>query len=102
MDAIVGNPPFIRYQRFNGDLRKYALKICRQVGVDLPELSSSWAPFLIHATQFLKLGGRLAMVVPAEINHAAYAIPVIQYFLEKFRSIRTITAKFGHKNFMVS
>ncbi len=90
MDVIVGNPPFIRYQRFNGETRKSALKICKQVGAELPELSSSWAPFLIHATRFLRPGGRLAMVVPAEINHASYAIPVIKYFLNKFRSIKII------------
>src|SRR5262249_39319433 len=26
VDAIVGNPPFIRYQRFSGNIRKQALK----------------------------------------------------------------------------
>jgi len=90
MDAVVGNPPFIRYQRFNGNSRESALNICRQLGVYLPRLSSSWAPFLIHSTQFLKPGARLAMVIPAEINHAMYALPVVQYLLEKFRSIRII------------
>jgi len=90
MDAIVGNPPFIRYQRFNGETRKLALKICRQVGVTLPELTSSWTPFLVHATRFLKNGGRLAMVVPAEINHASYAQPLVRYFLQKFETIKLI------------
>ena len=90
MDVIVGNPPFIRYQRFNGETRKSALNICKQVGAELPKLSSSWAPFLIHATRFLRYGGRLAMVVPAEINHASYAIPVIKYLLSKFYSIKII------------
>jgi adenine-specific DNA methylase len=90
MDAIVGNPPFIRYQRFNGETRKNALKICRQVGVVLPELTSSWAPFLIHATRFLRPGGRMAMVIPAEINHAFYAQPLVRYLLQKFGVIDII------------
>ncbi len=90
VDAVVGNPPFIRYQRFGGKSRARALEVSRQSGVNLPELSSSWAPFVVHATRFLKPGGRLAMIVPAEINHAAYAHPVVQYLLEHFHYIRLI------------
>jgi adenine-specific DNA-methyltransferase len=89
-DAVVGNPPFVRYQRFNGQTRKDAIKICDDLGIKLSKMSSSWAPFLIHSTRFLKPGGRLAMVVPAEINHASYAFPIIKYFLENFESIKLI------------
>lgn len=65
-DAVVGNPPFIRYQNFSGDARSLALSRAKDGGVHLPRLSSSWAPFLVHAVAFLRSGGRLAMVVPAE------------------------------------
>jgi adenine-specific DNA methylase len=87
IQAIVGNPPFIRYQTFKGPSREKALKLSRAMGVDLPELASSWAPFLLHATEFLDIGGRLAMVVPAEFTHAGYARPVVQYFARKFSRI---------------
>jgi len=90
VDAVVGNPPFIRYQKFNGKSRAKALKICRQFGVDLSGLSSSWAPFIVYATRFLKPSGRLATIIPAEINHAAYAHPVMQYILDHFRHVRII------------
>src|SRR5262249_39006771 len=75
VDAIVGNPPFIRYQRFSGNTRRQALKRAAEQGVKLSELSSSWAPFLIHCAALLKLGGRIAMVIPVEIGHAAYGRP---------------------------
>src|SRR5215218_9683510 len=71
VDAVVGNPPFIRYQRFSGDARKRALRRAASQGVRLTELVSSWAPFLVHSIAMLKQGGRLAMVVPMEIAHAA-------------------------------
>jgi len=86
-DAVVGNPPFIRYQTFKGPSRDKALAISRKLGVKLSELSSSWAPFLLHATEFLVPGGRLAMVVPAEFTHAAYARPVVQYLARNFGRI---------------
>lgn len=71
--AAVGNPPFIRYQRFFGDARRLALARCAAQGIRLPELCSSWAPFLVHSAAMLRPGGRLAMVVPMELAHAAYA-----------------------------
>ena len=90
MDAVVGNPPFIRYQRFTGDARDLALRRAREAGVELTRLSSSWAPFLVHAVQFIRQGGRLGMVAPAELAHAAYAKPVLQYLCREFRSVRIL------------
>jgi adenine-specific DNA-methyltransferase len=91
VSAIVGNPPFIRYQRFSGDTRKRALARAREAGVRLSELSSSWAPFLVHSAALLAEGGRLAMVVPAEIGHASYARSVLEYLGHSFRQITFLT-----------
>jgi adenine-specific DNA methylase len=85
--AVVGNPPFVRYQTFKGPSRQRALAITRNLGVKLSELASSWAPFIVHATEFLAPTGRLAMVVPAEFTHATYARPVVQYLARKFKRI---------------
>ncbi len=90
-DAVVGNPPFIRYQRFSGDARDAALARARDAGVKLSRLTSSWAPFLVHAAQFVKPGGRLAMVAPAELTHAGYALPVLDYFRKNFRATRILS-----------
>jgi adenine-specific DNA methylase len=87
-DAVIGNPPFIRYQTFNGHQRLSALARAREAGAKLGQLSSSWAPFLVHATSFLKKGGRLGMVVPVELGHALYARDVVQFLLKKFRRIQ--------------
>jgi adenine-specific DNA methylase len=95
--AIVGNPPFIRYQSFNGSQRSAALARAREAGIELPQLSSSWAPFLIHASEFLQIGGRLAMVAPAELIHAKYAAGVIRLLTQKFE--RITVRLFQHKLF---
>jgi hypothetical protein len=91
ISAIVGNPPFIRYQRFTGETRNRALIRSREAGVKISELASSWAPFLIHSASVLAEGGRLAMVVPAEIGHASYARPILEYFGRSFKRVTFLT-----------
>lgn len=91
IDAVVGNPPFIRYQRFSGDLRKRALKCAAKQGVKLSALSSSWAPFLVHSVAMLKEGGRLAMVIPMEIGYAVYAQPVLEHLSKSFSEVTFLT-----------
>lgn len=91
MDALVGNPPFIRYHSFSGSARSRALARAAAAGVKLSALSSSWAPFLIHGTTLLKHGGRLAMVAPMELAHAGYAMPVLGYLTKSFRELTIAT-----------
>lgn len=90
-DAVVGNPPFIRYQKFKGSDRARSLQRARELGVELPGHVSSWAPFLVHAVSLIKPGGRLAMVVPAELNHAGYARNVLWFLTRQFASLSILT-----------
>ncbi|MGQ0570440.1 MAG: HsdM family class I SAM-dependent methyltransferase [Armatimonadota bacterium] len=85
MDAVVGNPPYIRYQKFRGSNRAKALVRACQAGVNLTSLSSSWAPFVVHAASCLGRGGRLALVLPEELLHAGYASSVRTFLRETFR-----------------
>ena len=91
VDAVVGNPPFIRYQRFTGNSRDKALDCARRAGVSLSSLSSSWAPFVIHSIELLKAGGRLAMVLPIEIGYAGYALPVLAHLAKTFSRVTFLT-----------
>lgn len=93
VDAVVGNPPFIRFQSFNGAARNQALKRAEAQGVKLSRLTSIWTPFLIHSCAMVRPGGRLAMVIPAELGHAAYARPVLEYLTTTFGQVTLITFK---------
>ena len=92
-DCAAGNPPFIRYQHFAGETRERALKYCASQGVSFSALTSSWAPFLVATASLLKPGGRLAFVVPAEIGHAPYARPLLEFLLRKFRRTQLVAVK---------
>ncbi len=92
-DCAVGNPPFIRYQRFCGATRQVALDYCRRVGVIFSGLASSWAPFIVAAASKLRAGGRIAFVVPAEIGHAPYATPLMEYLVANFESVHVVAIR---------
>ena len=91
VDVVVGNPPFIRYQRFSGPVRQRALRRAASHGVRLSELTSAWAPFLVHAMSVVGAGGRLAMVVPFELSYATYARPVLRHLADTFGSVILLT-----------
>lgn len=46
-DAIVGNPPFIRYQDFEEGFRSVAFDLMREYGFTPNRLTNIWLPFLI-------------------------------------------------------
>ena len=89
-DCAAGNPPFIRYQTFNGGVRARALALCARIGVAFSGLTSSWAPFLVVTASLLRRGGRLAFVVPASIGHAPHAAPLMEYLVSNFDAVRIV------------
>ena len=92
-ECAAGNPPFIRYQVFTGDLRRRALALCAAQGADFSGLASSWAPFLVATASLLKPGGAMAFVVPAEIGHAPYSTPLLEYLVRSFAEVRVIAVR---------
>ena len=89
-DAVVGNPPFVRYQDFSGLARTKSLKAALSHGVRLSALASSWAAFTIHASEFLTDSGRLGLVLPAELLSVNYASEVRRFLLRRFSKVRLV------------
>lgn len=90
VDAVVGNPPFVRYQEHRGDVRRRARAAALAQGVRLSGLASSWAALLVHASAFLKPDGRIAMVLPAELLSVGYAEPIRVWLRQRFRSVHLV------------
>jgi adenine-specific DNA-methyltransferase len=90
VDAIVGNPPYIRYHGFQGAVRLSAAAAVAQQEVRLTDLTSSWAPFVVHATSFLKPTGRLAFVLPGELLSVDYAKTIRDFLAVAFRSVTIV------------
>jgi adenine-specific DNA-methyltransferase len=89
-DAVIGNPPYVRYQDFSGETRARSRQAALRAGVPLTNLASSWAAFTVHASLFLRPGGRLALVLPAELLTVNYAAGIRRLLMEKFAQVNLV------------
>ncbi len=69
-DAIVGNPPFIRYQYLPEPFQVCAEAIFKTLALPFTKHTNAWVSFVLASMALLRPGGRLAMVVPSEIGYS--------------------------------
>lgn len=86
-DAVVGNPPFIRYQNFPEPSRSQAMAYMESRGLRPNRLTNIWVPFIVAAVAMLREGGRLGMVIPAELLQVTYASQLRQHLADSFRRV---------------
>jgi adenine-specific DNA-methyltransferase len=72
-DVLVGNPPFIRFQYFDEISRSIAFSHLKEANYKTTKLANIWVAFIQLGIELLRVGGRLAMVVPAELLQVNYA-----------------------------
>jgi adenine-specific DNA-methyltransferase len=86
-DCVVGNPPFIRYQSFPEPARTRGMEIMRSLGLGPNKLTNIWVPFVVASAARLKPGGRLALVLPAELLQVTYASQLRSFLADHFTHI---------------
>lgn len=90
-DVVLGNPPFIRYQHFREDHRQIAFELMRLEGLHPSRLTNAWLPFVVVATRVLREGGRLALVLPAELLQVTYAGELREYLARNYSHLTVVT-----------
>ena len=90
-DAVIGNPPFIRYQNFLERHRVVAFELMKEAGLNPNRLTNSWVPFLVASTMLLNSHGRLAMVIPAELFQVNYAAETRQFLSALYKRMTIVT-----------
>lgn len=78
-DAVIGNPPFIRYQFLEKDFQEQAELVFKTLGAKFTKHTNAWVPFLLSSLSLLKGGGRMAMIIPSEIIHVMHAQSLRSY-----------------------
>lgn len=78
-DAVVGNPPFIRYQYLPEESQGKAEAIFKILHLPFTKHTNAWVPFVLASISLLKPGGRLGMILPSEIIHVTHAQPLRTY-----------------------
>lgn len=90
-DAIIGNPPFIRYQNVDVKSRNIAFQFMRDVGMHPTKLTNIWLPFLVLSALALTDNGKLGMVIPAELFQVNYAGETREFLARFFDRLTLIT-----------
>ncbi|MEZ4251694.1 MAG: N-6 DNA methylase [Polyangiales bacterium] len=80
-DAVVGNPPFIRYQYLSPEAQHRAEALFSALDLPFTKHTNAWVPFVLASLALLHPGGRLAMVLPSELLHVLHAQSVRTYLL---------------------
>lgn len=89
-DCVVGNPPFIRYQNFPEPSRSRAMQLLVERGLKANRLTNIWVPFVVAAAGALAAGGRMALVLPAELLQVGYAAQLRMFLAEHFAGIQML------------
>ena len=82
-DAVVGNPPYIRYQYLEKKSQLLAEQIFSSFNLPFTKHTNAWVPFVIASVALLSPGGRIAMVIPAEILHVLHAASLRRFLLDE-------------------
>lgn len=90
-DAVLGNPPFIRYQNFPEEHRAAAFRLLESFGFRPNRLTNAWLPFVVLSSFLLNEKGRLALVIPAELFQVGYAAEVRRFLSDYFRNLTLVT-----------
>ena len=89
-DAVVGNPPFIRYQYLDKAMQQAAQDLFSVMGQKFTKHANAWLPFVLASVAFLQPGGHIGMVIPAEILHVLYAQGLRDYLIDECSKILLI------------
>ncbi len=92
-DAVIGNPPFIRYQNFPNEHREIAFALMEKFGFKTNKLTNIWLPFLVISSYLLKSNGRLAMVIPSELFQVKYAAETRLFLSNYFEKLTIVSFK---------
>lgn len=89
-DGVAGNPPFIRFQHWKEEMRDRAFDLMRSAGLRPTRLTNAWVPFSVAATLALRDGGRVGLVLPAELLQVTYAAELRAFLVDTYAELTAV------------
>ncbi len=83
-DVVVGNPPYVSHHNMTDEQKKTAFESLGNNDFELGGRASLWAYFVLHSLSFLKLGGRMAWILPSSLLYSDYAKQVRDILSKRF------------------
>ena len=96
LDAVVGNPPYIRQEGIDSVDKSTYAALFRSEWPDQTKLSGRsdiYAYFFTHAAHFLKPGGYLGFVTSVGWLDTDYGFKLQEFFLRNFRIVAVIESQ---------
>jgi len=94
VDAVIGNPPYVRLRHLPAEQQERAVAVAAAA---LPEgmqsSGSVWMAFVLHAASALRVGGRMALVLPFELTHVRYARPLWRWLGSAFGALHLMRVR---------
>lgn len=92
-DGTAGNPPFIRFGNWAEPTRTNALDLMRSVGMRPNKLTNAWVPFVVASVLACREGGRIGLVIPAELMQVGYAAGLREFLVDNCTDVNVVTFK---------
>jgi adenine-specific DNA methylase len=90
-DAVAGNPPYIRFGSWDESSRELALALMRSQGLRPTKLTNAWVPFVVASVLAVRPGGRVALVLPAELLQVGYAASLRSYLVDNCSHVTIVS-----------
>lgn len=89
-DGVAGNPPYIRFGTWAEPSRSNALAFMRTAGLHPNKLTNAWVPFVVASIAACRVGGRVGLVIPAELMQVGYASELRQYLIDSCSAVTVV------------
>jgi len=90
-DLVAGNPPYIRYQYFDEEQQKEAIKVFNRANLKYSKLTNAWVSFVVGSSLLLKETGKIGLVIPAELLQVSYAQQLREFLAHFYNKINIIS-----------
>ena len=92
-DGVAGNPPYIRFGSWEESSREVALKMMRNAGLKPNKLTNAWVPFVVASVLAVRQGGRIGLVIPAELLQVGYAAELRSFLVDNCENLKIVAFK---------
>jgi predicted helicase len=89
-DSVIGNPPYVRSQQLDdleASYKAHLHGLAKRVGVGQDSKFDAYVYYFLHATQFLKDGGRIGFVTSAAWLTSGYGAQLQRFMLDHFQPV---------------
>jgi adenine-specific DNA methylase len=90
-DAVAGNPPYIRFGNWPEKYRETAFTFMESAGFKPSRLTNAFVPFVVASVLAIRPGGRMALVLPAELLQVGYAADLRRFLVDNCASVSVLS-----------